>query len=240
MATRLDQSLIKKIAEKLRKKEKYIREQISKKANRYGISSEAMTVLWAKELGFGTKLAERNLTSEQRTEVRQSLPLVISSSPKLTKTKVPSSKNRIRRANPMKLAVDFLLVDEELKERCADLLTRPKHHDRAINQATLVLEERIRNKSGVPKKYNGKKLGGVDLVNRVIKSNPAETILKLSDDADEQEGFANLFRGTFLAFRNQTHHHITDPGKEEALKVCAFVNVLLETIDGATHTGRTL
>jgi hypothetical protein len=37
-----------------------------------------------------------------------------------------------------------------------------------------------------------------------------------------------------LAFRNPTHHHIADTySREDALKVCAFIDNLLGTIDAA-------
>ena len=39
-----------------------------------------------------------------------------------------------------------LIKDQELKSRCSDLLSAPNHFDRVINQATQVLEERLRTK----------------------------------------------------------------------------------------------
>ena len=43
------------------------------------------------------------------------------------------------------------IKDEELRSRCADLLTANDHFDRVVNQATQVLENRIRAKSGSSK-----------------------------------------------------------------------------------------
>lgn len=122
------------------------------------------------------------------------------------------------------------IKDAELKERCSDLLSAPRNFDRAINQATQILEDRIRRKSGTDAK-----LTGVQLVNELIKSDPAKSTLILSDDKDEQEGLANVMRGIMQSFRNPTHHVITDKfTREDALKVCAFIDSLLKIIDAAT------
>lgn len=119
--------------------------------------------------------------------------------------------------------------DEELKARCADLLSAPGNFDRVINQATLVLEDRIRKKS---RDDSGRP--GLQLVNHVISGDPTKTILKLSDEADEQRGYADICRGIMAAFRNPTHHHVSDKfSREDALKVCAFIDDLLKVIDGA-------
>ena len=120
--------------------------------------------------------------------------------------------------------------DEQLKSRCADLLSAPGNFDRVINQATQVLEDRIRKKSGV-----GPGTVGATLVNLVIKSDPEASILAISTDKNEQEGYAHILRGIFGAYRNPTHHHLLDHiTREEALKVCAFIDGLLKAVDGAT------
>jgi len=121
------------------------------------------------------------------------------------------------------------IQDEELKSRCSDLLSAPGNFDRVINQATQVLEDRIRTKSG-----NTSQLTGVQLVNAVLKSDPGQTVLKVSDDSGEHEGFCHICRGVMQMFRNPTHHHITDKfSREDALKVCAFVDNLLRVLDDA-------
>jgi uncharacterized protein (TIGR02391 family) len=122
------------------------------------------------------------------------------------------------------------IQDEELKARVADLLSAAGNFDRAINQATQVLEDRIRTKAGADKSRTG-----TDLVNNLIKSKPAETTIKVSDEPGEQEGFSNLCRGAMLAFRNPTHHQITDQfSREDALKICGYVDVLLNILKNAS------
>lgn len=120
------------------------------------------------------------------------------------------------------------IKDQELRVRCADLLTARSHFDRVINQATQVLEDRIRKKAG------GGKLTGVQLVNEFIKANPAQSKIMISDDHDAQEGFANICRGVMQALRNETHHHLVDSfSREEAFHICGFIDRLLKLIDVA-------
>jgi len=125
------------------------------------------------------------------------------------------------------------ISDVELRDRCSDLLTAQGKFDRAVNQATQVLEDRIRTKSG-----NQESKTGAPLVNTVLKSDPSETILKVSDDGGEQEGFANICRGIMQGFRNQTHHRLSDNfTREYALKFCGFVDNLLQIIEKAEVRG---
>jgi hypothetical protein len=64
-----------------------------------------------------------------------------------------------------------------------------------------------------------------------VKANPAQITIKLSDDPDEQEGLSQVLRGLILAFRNPTHHQLLDHvSREDALKVCAFIDNLLTVI----------
>lgn len=70
---RLNTKILLKLSLKLGKSEKYIREQISKKANRKGFSSEAILILWAKENNIGTTHYENALNPSIRNEVRDHL-----------------------------------------------------------------------------------------------------------------------------------------------------------------------
>ena len=120
------------------------------------------------------------------------------------------------------------IADNELRERCSDILSSSSNFDRVINQATLVLENRIRKKS----KQKG--LVGVSLVNKVINADLSKTILKISDNKEEHEGISHICRGIMLAFRNPTHHYLIDHySREDALKFCAFIDNILQSIDKA-------
>jgi hypothetical protein len=121
------------------------------------------------------------------------------------------------------------IADEELKGRCSDILSSPGNFDRVINQATLVLEDRLRTKS-----KNNDGSVGVQLVNRVLNTDPSKSILKVSEHVEEHEGICHICRGIMLSFRNPTHHFVTDRfSREDALKLVAFIDNLLQIIDNS-------
>lgn len=118
------------------------------------------------------------------------------------------------------------IKDEELRSRCLDLLSAPSKFDRVVNQATQVLEDRIRTKSGVTG------LEGTKLVNEVIKAKRSESKLVLDDDETMHEGFGHVLRGIMLSYRNGSHHSLNDQmTREVALKICGFVDVLIQVIE---------
>jgi uncharacterized protein (TIGR02391 family) len=122
-----------------------------------------------------------------------------------------------------------LIRDDKLKSRCADLLSAGGHFDRVINQATLVLEERIREK--VPDLMSDI---GLALVGKAINGELAKTRIRFSDNSSEQEGFANLFRGLIGAFRNPSHHRFLEKvTREQALQICAFIDNMLAALETA-------
>lgn len=122
-----------------------------------------------------------------------------------------------------------VISDEELKKRCADLLTAHDSFDRAINQATLVLEARIRNRAELPQDLIGK-----GLVDKALSSDISKAILVASDDPQEHEGICHICRGIVGAFRNPTHHRLLDHyTREDALRLCGFIDQLLSIIDKA-------
>lgn len=117
--------------------------------------------------------------------------------------------------------------DETLRSRCSDLLNADNHFDRAINQATQILEDRIRNLTGA----HGQSTG---LINEVIKADIEKTIIKFSDDPAEQEGLSFIYKGVMLALRNPAHHNLRDNvTRDRALKICGFIDTLLEMVDAA-------
>lgn len=118
--------------------------------------------------------------------------------------------------------------DKELRDRCLDLLGANSKFDRVINQASQVLEDRIRLKAQV------KGLIGVQLVNKALNPDPNKTIIKISTELEEQQGFCDICRGIMLTFRNSSHHTLTDKiSREEAFKFCAFIDTLLSLIENA-------
>lgn len=122
-----------------------------------------------------------------------------------------------------------LIKDEELKSRCSDLLSASEHFDRVINQATQVLEERIR--TFVPDQAG---MTGLPLIMKAMNAEVSKSKLAFSDVAGEQEGYVNLFKGLIGAFRNQSHHRfLENVTREQALQICAFIDNMLAVLASA-------
>ena len=118
--------------------------------------------------------------------------------------------------------------DNDIKRRCGDILLGDGPYDRAINQATQVLEDKIKEKAGLKEKT----IIGVNLINKAIHPKIEETILKFSDKADIQEGYSFLFKGIMSNYRNPTHHSLSfECSREYALKICAYIDELLKLVE---------
>ena len=229
----LDKKIMSKIAKKIGKKNlTAINSMVSKKASRLGISAEASLIILAKEHGVGTSTYQRSLDSVKQTEVRDALPsmfeFVKNGGTKNSYVKqIPVSSKRAS----LKSAIEYLIQDGELRDRCQDILLASSKFDRPINQATLVLEDRIRNRAEPTTK-----LVGEQLVNFAFKEDAATTILLVpGGDSDDQRGFTQILRGIVPAFRNKTHHHVIKTfSREDAMRVCGFIDVLLRIVDGST------
>lgn len=126
------------------------------------------------------------------------------------------------------------LEDEDLRRRCADILLGRDSFDRAVSQATMLLEDRIRRKA-----QDTSGLTGTSLANNYVKARVEDSTIVISSDPDQQEGFSNVLRGMMLAFRNTTHHSPSNTWtREDAYQVCAFVDYLLKRLEAATVSGR--
>lgn len=120
------------------------------------------------------------------------------------------------------------IEDSNIKQRCGDILLGDGAFDRAINQATQILENKIKEKSGLIDTA----LIGIPLVSKAIHPKIEETILKFSDKSDIQEGYSYLFKGLISNYRNPTHHSLSfECSREYALKICAYIDELLRIID---------
>ena len=231
----LDQKIMSKVAKKLGKKNiTAINGIVSKKASKLGISAEAALILLAKVYGIGTSTYQRNLDVTKQAEVRDALPSIFA--PVRTVNRIGKIKNgnetrpTISKKASLKLAIEYLIEDQELRSRCQDILMASANFDRPINQATLVLEDRIRQKA-----QPTQKLVGENLVGYAFNEEISKTVLRVaSNDSDDQRGFTQILRGIFAAFRNKTHHHIIKSfSREEAMRVCGFIDVLLRVVDNS-------
>ena len=121
------------------------------------------------------------------------------------------------------------IEDTELQKRCGDILLEASGaFDRVINQATQILEDRIKRKSGL----ENTTLIGIPLVSKAIHSKAENTILKFSDNADVQEKYAALFKGIIGVYRNPSHHGLDyECSREDALKFCAYIDLLLKEVE---------
>jgi hypothetical protein len=231
----LDQKIMSKIAKKLGRKDiTVVNGIVSKKAAKLGVSSEAALIILAKEYGIGTSTYQRNLDATKQAEVRDALPTIFASN---TRVASNTGKNTARKSVPtnnkrasLKSAIEYLIQDDELRDRCGDILLASSKFDRPINQATQVLEDRIRKKA-----QPSTKLVGENLVGFAFNEELSKTVLRVaSNDPDDQRGFTQILRGIVPAFRNKTHHHITDSfSREDAMRVCGFIDVLIRVVDSS-------
>ena len=224
--TQLDQPLLEKIANKWGKTKPYIRVKISQRAAKLSISSEAAQILLAREHGIGTAYAFRKLDPHMQDQVREILLLQVAEPSQSTDRKDVKARRTI---DPFGAAIDFLIRDDELKSRCKDLLRSKKHLDRVFREATTVLENRIKTKGNITKTMKPE-----DLVNLVLNPDLSKAIVIISDEGSEQTGFHQLCKGITLTFRNKVHHNLDDEvTREDALRFCGFIDVLLGILERA-------
>jgi len=232
----LDQKIMSKIAKKIGKKDiTAVNGMVSKKAAKLGISAEAALILLAKEYGIGTSTYQRKLDVTKQAEVRDALPNMFApihavNNNSKARNSGDSAKSNVSKRASLKLAIEYLIQDQELQSRCQDILLASANFDRPINQATLVLEDRVRKKSEPTQK-----LVGENLVGYAFNEDLSKTVLRVaSNDADDQRGFTQMLRGIVAAFRNKTHHHVINSfSREEAMRVCGFIDVLLRVVDNS-------
>jgi len=224
----LDDDLLGKLEVRTGKSKQYLREQISRKAGKLGVSSLAAQLAWAKQMGIGITHALNRTSAEVREELRsaQVLPPIRGAgyiAHEHSKSAKPKKEKRITGAT-----IDTLLQDKQLQDRCKDLLLATKHFDRAFREATTVLDDRLKKKSGI------KNLNPLNLVGKAINPDPQKAIIEVSAEKDEQEGFHGICKGVMLAFRNKSHHELSDKfTREDALKFCGFIDAILGILEQA-------
>lgn len=230
---KLDPDLLSKMASKAGKAEQYLREQISRKASRDGVSSLAAQLLWARDMGIGITVALNRAEAGVRDEVRRTGG-ALRIPPLRSQGGRPRDAQR-RTSPPINgAAIDFLLQDAELRGRCKDLLLAGRHYDRVVREATTVLDNRLKTTSGIDQ------MNPMALVGKVLNPDPAKAVIVVSTQRDEQQGLFNICSGVTLAFRNRAHHTLSNSFTQaDALKVCGFIDTMLEIIGkGTVHKER--
>jgi len=128
----------------------------------------------------------------------------------------------------------LIIRDNELRDRCSDLLSAPGHYDRVIREATTVLEDRIRAKCPydilsrlIPQSADQT---GETLINKLFA--PDKPVLSVSDEKPKRIAFHRILLGTFSYLRNPYHHSL-DPNTEWswAWSTVGFIDRLLADID---------
>lgn len=127
----------------------------------------------------------------------------------------------IARATP-----DGLIRDTQLRDRVEGLLAEDRNFDRAVREASVILEDRVRTRSGLTD------LHGVDLMTAAFKEETGALIV--SDNAAEQAGVHMAFRGMVAWVRNSFGHRLIDATAQgDAMRIVAFIDWLLEEIGRA-------
>ncbi len=216
----------------------YVREQISRRAARSGISSEAALVLWCKEQHIGSTNFLNRLPANVREEVRLGMQGngagAVASIPLTVRETRHGRAGRNKATFSIKAVVDAMLQDQELKGRVRDLIAAPRHYDRALREATTVLDDRLKTITGI------KGMKPTPLVGKVLSPDPAKAVIVVSPEAYEQQGLHNVCSGVMLAFRDSTHHRLSNNFTQaDALKFCGLIDILLNVIGkGTLHVER--
>lgn len=128
----------------------------------------------------------------------------------------------------------LVIKDDELRQRCSDLLAAPGCYDRVIRESTTVLEDRIRStcphemlSALIPQAADQR---GENLINRVFK--PDKPVLSISSDEYQRRAFHRIMLGVVSYLRNPYHHRL-NPNVEWswAWSTVGFIDRLLADID---------
>ena len=228
---RLDADLVKRVAAKANIKEASVQQQASRLASKLGVPSTVALIIWAGNLGLSTTRALNKLSPTLQAQV-QSAQASVGRPPATAggqgrAGRAPTTRPATPRSAQSQ-AIDSLLDDDELRDRCLDLLRSKGKYDRVFREATTVLENRLRQLSSLSKSE-------ADTEALVAKAlHPDHAILRVSRHGDEQLGFFHLVKGVFLSFRNPYHHQLTDTlSRMDALKFCGLVDTILMALSAA-------
>jgi uncharacterized protein (TIGR02391 family) len=118
----------------------------------------------------------------------------------------------------------MLIKDDQLRDRCQDLLVRPGKLDTAVRDAAVVLEHRIRTLSGLPQHEVG-----VELVDKALNRKTGILVVKGLDS--ERRAVHDLIRGTIGFIKNPLSHQIiADYDVTRARQVVGLIDVLLQLL----------
>ncbi len=122
-------------------------------------------------------------------------------------------------------------LDSKLWERVRISLSAggddPTAWDSAVRNATVVLEERLRQLGNID--TTDPKATGIDIVNRIFGS--SKSVQKDKPSSGKLEGYRDLYSGILKVFRNHYAHRLIDPKPEEGGAIIVFIDLLLKMLD---------
>ena len=127
--------------------------------------------------------------------------------------------------------------DDELRNRTSDILSAPANYDRALREATTILEDRIRGKVPdlsklIPKTSD---MTGENLINKLLS--PKDPVL-VCRDRHRQGPLFRMFGGVVAYLRNPSHHSVDDNVKWSwAWSVVGLVDQLLDELESTSYSG---
>lgn len=117
-----------------------------------------------------------------------------------------------------------VIIDQQLKQRCADLLDGPSVQlDTVIREAGAILEDRLRSLAGLDSSYYGK-----NLVKATLGCDDPRIVF--SEMRGAQEGVCYLFRGAIQYIRNPPAHGLIEYDRETAMVHLRLVDALLSLL----------
>jgi hypothetical protein len=164
-------------------------------------------------------------------------PLALNQLPPLDRNKPADSTatSELRpTAAPRPVVLESIEIrDPILRKRCLDLFAQFREdgeHERldtVVNEATRILEDRLRLLSGAPTTCVG-----VDLAKYAFAGPSPQLIV--SDISSEQEAAHLLYRGVFGLVRNSVHHRLVGTLQpERVLQVVGMIDYLVSVAEAA-------
>lgn len=124
---------------------------------------------------------------------------------------------------------DVANLDDELKRRCLPILgagsADPEMWDTAVRNATVTLEERLRDVGRID---DAERIGR-ELVNDVFGK--GGTLAGSFSQEGERLGYRDMYAGVVGALSNRYAHRFVDPTPEDGGAFIVFVNLLLKMLE---------
>jgi uncharacterized protein (TIGR02391 family) len=143
-------------------------------------------------------------------------------------TRVDTREPKIRR-----LTLEGL--HPRILEVASDLFT-DEHYSQAILEAVKVVEQRVKEQSGLTNDY------GASLMGKAFRKGSGS--IQVAHESgksgeDEQEGFMHLFMGAAQAIKNpKSHETVTLKDPQRAIEYLGFLSLLMRRLDDARESSR--